>query len=121
MHVVTGNGVDYTSTPIIATFAAGATNTTINIPVTSDTITEESETFGLSFTIPSSLSHQVIPGNITAATGNITDESKIPDVIIIIQMLFCCMLSYYCGVQSINIQYHFSYCIVLWNLIFGGF
>ena len=112
MHIVTGNGVDYTSTPIIVTFAAGATNTTINIPVTSDTMVEESEAFGLSFTIPSSLSHQVIPGNITAATGNITDDSKMPGVIIIIQMLFCCMFSYYCVVQSFNIQYRFSYCIV---------
>ena len=66
--------MDYTSTPITATFIAGADSTTIDVPVTSDNATEESETFDLTFTIPSSLS-RVIPGNIIMAVGNITDST----------------------------------------------
>ena len=76
VHLLTGNGVDYNSTSIIATFAAGATSTTVNIPVTNDDIAEESETFDLSFAIPPSLNGQVKPGNITAAIGNITDDTS---------------------------------------------
>ena len=71
-----GNGVDYNSTPINATFAANTTSTTINVPVTKDAIAEESETFDLSFIIPSSLSGQVIPGKITKAVGVITDDTS---------------------------------------------
>ena len=71
-----GNEVDYTSTPIIATFAANTTSTTVNVSVTKDVIAEESETFDLNFTIPLSLSSWVIPGNITTAVGNITDDTS---------------------------------------------
>ena len=71
-----GNGSDYTSTPIIATFAANTASTTINVPVTKDAIAEESETFDLTFIIPSSLSDQVIPGKITKAIGVITDDTS---------------------------------------------
>ena len=71
-----GNEVDYTSTPIIATFTANTNRTTINVSVTKDVIAEESETFNLNFTIPSSLSGWVIPGNITTAVGNITDDTS---------------------------------------------
>jgi len=67
--------VDYISIPIMATFAAGTTSTTINVPVINDTLREEPETFDLSFTIPSSLNGQVIPGSITAAVGNISEDS----------------------------------------------
>ena len=67
--------MDYISTPIMATFAAGTTSTTINVPLINDNLREGSETFDLSFTIPSSLSGQVIPGSITAAVGNITEDS----------------------------------------------
>lgn len=76
VHLLIGNGVDYNSTPINATFVAKATSTTVNVPVTNDDIAEQSETFDLSFTIPPSLSGQVIPGNITAAVGNITDDTS---------------------------------------------
>ena len=70
--------MDYTSTPITATFTAGATTTTINVPVTMDNIAEQSETFDLSLTIPPALSGDVVPGNIATAVGNITDiTSKI--------------------------------------------
>ena len=47
----------------------------VNISVTNDSIVEESETFNLAFIIPSSLSGRVIPGDITTATGNITDDT----------------------------------------------
>ena len=73
--LITGKGVDYISIPIIASFATSVTNATINIPVTKDNITEESETFDLSFAIPLSLSGQVIPGKIATAVGKIVDDS----------------------------------------------
>jgi len=68
--------VDYTSTPITATFPAGATTTTINIPVTQDDIAEALETFDLSFTIPQQFSDTVVPGTITSAVGTITDDPR---------------------------------------------
>ena len=71
-----GNGVDYISIPIIATFAANTTSTTINVPVTKDNIAEESETFDLTFIIPPSLRSQVIPKRITKAVGVITDDTS---------------------------------------------
>ena len=67
--------MDYISTPVIATFDVGATSTTINIPVTKDTILEQPETFNLSFSIPSSLSGRVHPGNPNTATGIIIDST----------------------------------------------
>ena len=71
-----GNGVDYSSTPITATFAANTTSTTIDVPVTIDAIAEESETLDLTFIIPPSLSGQVIRGKITTAVGVITDDTS---------------------------------------------
>ena len=66
--------MDYTSTPITATFTAGTTSTSINVPVTMDDIVERPETFDLTLTIPSSL--YVLPGNIPMAAGNITDTTS---------------------------------------------
>ena len=74
--LLTGNGVDYISIPINATIAAGATSTTINVPITKDNITEQSETFDLTFIIPPSLRSQVIPKRITKAIGVITDDTS---------------------------------------------
>jgi len=68
--------VDYTSTPITATFPARATTTTINVTVTIDTIAEQSETFDLGLTIPPALGGDVILGNIAMAVGNITDATS---------------------------------------------
>ena len=68
--------MDYDSTPLTAIFTAGSTRATVNVPVTNDNIVEGPETFDLTFTIPSSLEDQVIPGNITNATGNITDNTS---------------------------------------------
>jgi len=67
--------VDYTSTPITATFTAGTTSTTIDVPVTSDNATEDSETFDLLLTIPPSLS-SIVLGDISTAIGNITDSTS---------------------------------------------
>ena len=67
--------MDYDSTTITITFTAGTTSTTVNVSVTNDNIAEKSETFDLNFIIPSSLSGRVIPGTITKAVGNITDDT----------------------------------------------
>ena len=69
-----GNGKDYDSTPINVTFTAGSTINNINITVNMDNVTETSETFNITFTILSLLSDKVVPGNITTATGSITDD-----------------------------------------------
>ena len=90
--------MDYTSTPITATFTAGSTKTTINIPVTVDNIVEESEIFDLSFTIPSSpISKLVVPGNISKAIGNITDDTskKMCSLSSYLVNMYKCF-SYYC-------------------------
>ena len=68
--------MDYISTPITVTFAANTTSTTVNVPITKDNIAEQSETFDLTFIIPSSLSGQVIPKRITKAIGVITDDTS---------------------------------------------
>ena len=69
--------MDYTSTPITATFPAGATSVTIDVPVTVDNIAEQRETFDLSFAInPSPVSGQVSPGRITEAVGVILDDTR---------------------------------------------
>ena len=68
--------MDYTSTPITATFPAGATSVMIDVPVTVDNIAEQRETFDLSFTIPSLLSGRVSPGRITDAVGTILDDTR---------------------------------------------
>ena len=70
-----GNGVDYNSTPITATFAAGTNSTTINVLVTRDIISEDSETFDLKFTIPSSLK-AVHRGGTDRAVGRIDDNTS---------------------------------------------
>ena len=75
LNLITGNGLDYDSTPINATFTAGSTSTTVNVPVIKDDLVEESETFDLTFTIPPSLKNCVIPGNVAKAVGNITDDT----------------------------------------------
>ena len=70
-----GNGVDYTSTAVNATFTAGTASTTVNVSVTNDNILEPSEMFGLIFTSPSMLSTRVLMGNPNMATGNIIDST----------------------------------------------
>ena len=67
--------MDYTSTPVIATFAAGTANTTVNVPVTKDEILELSESFSLTFTVPFMLSTRVLVGDPNTATVNIIDST----------------------------------------------
>ena len=71
-----GNGVDYTSTPITATFPAGATSVTVDVPVTMDNLAEQTERFDLGFMILTSLSGQVTEGRITEAVGIISDTTR---------------------------------------------
>ena len=70
-----GNEIDYSSTPIKATFAPGFSSTTVNILIMEDDIVESSETFSLSIIIPSSLGSQVLPGRLNTAIGRITDSN----------------------------------------------
>ena len=67
--------MDYTSTPITATFTAGTTSTTIDVPVTRDNVAEGQELFDIGLTIPSSLSGDVVLGSVTAASGSIIDNT----------------------------------------------
>ena len=67
--------MDYTSTPINATFAVGTANTTVNVPVTEDEILEPSESFSLTFTVTPMLSTRVLVGDPNTATGNIIDSN----------------------------------------------
>ena len=67
--------MDYNTTPITATFIAGATTTAVNVSLINDTIVEGPETFDLNITIPPPLNGRVILGNVTKAIGNITDNT----------------------------------------------
>ena len=53
----------------------GDDSTTINVPVTKDTIVEEIETFRLNLSIPSSLNGRVTLGDINVATVTIMDDT----------------------------------------------
>ena len=68
--------MDYDSAPITATFTAGSISAMVIVPVIMDDIVEESESFNLKFTISPSVNIQVISGNITEATGLITDDTS---------------------------------------------
>ena len=71
-----GNGVDYISTPITATFTAGSTSTTVNVPVIMDNIAEGPETFNLNLSISLSLTNEVILVKTTEAVGIIIDNTS---------------------------------------------
>ena len=72
--------MDYNSSSLMVTFAAGTTSTTVNVTLIKDVFSEGPEIFDLSFTIPSSLHGQVISGAITKAIGIVTDDTgKISD------------------------------------------
>ena len=71
-----GNGIDYASTPINATFHAGTTSSMISVPITKDNILEQWETFQLNFTISASTSDVVIAGRQTTAIGVIIDNTS---------------------------------------------
>ena len=87
--------MDYDSNPIMATFAAGSTSAIVNVSLTEDGIVERTETFDLSFIIPSSLQGQVIPGAITTAVANITDETSKEILLSSVNLLHLFAISYY--------------------------
>ena len=66
--------MDYTSTPITATFTAGANSTTINIPVIMDDIVEGTEIFKLHIIVPSS-ENDTILGRQNTAIVHIYDST----------------------------------------------
>ena len=67
--------MDYDSTSINATFAAGTTSTMINIPVIKDAIAEGLEMFNLNIDIPISLT-DVFLGKTATGFGTITDNTS---------------------------------------------
>ena len=68
-------GSDFTSTPLTATIPAGATTTTVRVPVMSDNIVEGDEMFSMNLTVPSSLGPGIVAGSVTSATGIIVDST----------------------------------------------
>ena len=68
--------MDYDSTPINVTFKAGTTNTTVNIPVIMDNITEMDEYFSLNLTIPSSLKDLALSTVTNSILCLITDNTS---------------------------------------------
>ena len=66
--------MDYTSTPITATFTAGTNSTTISIPVNKDDIVEGTEMFNLHINMPL-LNSDVILGTQSTAVVYIYDST----------------------------------------------
>ena len=66
--------MDYTSTPITATFPPGANSITVSIPVMSDDVVEGTEEFSLNITIPSSQQNFTL-GRRAIAVGQIIDST----------------------------------------------
>ena len=67
---------DFNSATQTVTITAGATSSTVNIPVTDDDIVEGNETFSITLTVPSSLAPGITTGAITGATVTIIDTSS---------------------------------------------
>ena len=57
------------------TIVAGTNISTVNIPVTNDTIVEGDETFTMSLSVPSLLGPEITTGTIARATVTIIDTS----------------------------------------------
>ena len=87
--------MDYDSNPIMATFTAGSTSAMVNVLVTVDNIIEILEILHLSFTIPSSLQGQVMPGAITTAIAIITDDTSKEIMLGSVNLLHLFVISYY--------------------------
>ena len=100
-----GNEVDYTSAPINATFPVGSTSTTVVVPVSKDNILEERETFNLNFSIPSSLNGQIVPGNITTATGIVVDDTSKNKLLETLEWIYIPFVRCYCKIWSGNVHY----------------
>jgi len=72
---ILGDEVDYTTTPLPATFFVGTNKTEISIPINEDHIIETDEEINLIFTIPLSISNLIIAGTEMIATGVIIDST----------------------------------------------
>ena len=68
-------GNDFTGTSLTARIPAGATTTTVRVPVMSDNIVEGDELFGIRLYVPLSLGPGIVAGSVTSATGIILDSS----------------------------------------------
>ena len=70
-------GVDFNTTSLTATFDNMTTMSNISIPVTTDKIVEEDETFDVSLSIPSSVNSRIkVQNSRKRATVTITDSSS---------------------------------------------
>ena len=67
---------DFSSTPLTATILAGATTTTVRVPVMSDNIVEGDEIFSMSLNVSSSLGPGTVAGSVTNAIGIILDSTS---------------------------------------------
>ncbi|MFH6972954.1 beta strand repeat-containing protein, partial [Flavobacterium petrolei] len=76
-NVSTANG-DYTTTPVVVTFLAGATTATATVATTEDPIAESTETFTVGITSTTG----TVGSTTDTATGTITDNDNAPTVTI---------------------------------------
>jgi len=83
LFIIVGNGVDFVSDPVNATFLPNQQSTTVTIPLVADNMVEDTEFFGIELQLPESparLGGIVVSfqkGDITLARGVISDGSSI--------------------------------------------
>jgi len=82
LHCTVGNGIDFVSDPVNATFLPNQQSTTLTIPLVADNEEEDTEFFGIRFLLPESparLGGIVVSfqeGDITLTVGTISDGSS---------------------------------------------
>ena len=96
-----GNGVDYISTPITATFPAGVNSTTVDVPVIIDNVVEENETLQLEIFLPAPVKFAVQLGNPAKAIAIITDSSSMYVILTVNVFEICTLYSKYHAVKSL--------------------
>lgn len=69
-----GNGVDFDSSPITATFTPSSRRTVTRIPLTQDAIIENQETFNMNLMLDTT-NPSIMLGSITMAIGVIDDST----------------------------------------------
>ena len=88
--------MDYNSTPINVTLAAGTLSSTINISVTIDNISEQSEMFILTLNVSSLIDVDVLENASIAICTIIDDTSKFLMMNIYKFILYFHSIRYYC-------------------------
>ena len=84
--------IDYDPTTITATFFAGSTTASVEIPIFNDTtVDEDDETLNLTLNLLSTTDVRVAPGIHSTATATIIDTSMYAYFIILIKMTHCTM------------------------------